>query len=344
MLAERTGNILDIIVGEYISMARPVGSEAIVERHGLGVSSATVRNEVVRLEEEGYIIRPHISGGAIPSDKGYRHYVESVVREAEEIPLDEQRMLSHLFHQVEQELSEWTHLAASLLARMVCSVAIVTSPKALSCRIKHLELVALQESLALVILLLQEARLKQQLIAFDEVVPQEELSAISGKLGTLFHGLTVAQLLAQDAGLSPIEQHIKNAVVQVMADEDRRRYEEPYIEGLRHILTQPEFTHAQNILCLVEMLESRDMVRSLFPEMVVDGGVRIVIGAENREGAMKGCSMVFTQYGVPGEVNGALGVIGPTRMPYGRAISSVRYVGSLLSELVAELYIGPERQ
>ena len=344
MLAERTGNILDIIVGEYISMARPVGSEAIVERHGLGVSSATIRNEVARLEEEGYIIRPHISGGAIPSDKGYRHYVESVVREAEEIPLDEQRMLSHLFHQVEQELSEWTRLAASLLARMVCSVAIVTSPKALSCRIKHLELVALQESLALVILLLQEARLKQQLIAFDEVVSQEELSAISGKLGTLFHGLTVAQLLAQDAGLSPIEQHIKNAVVQVMADEDRRRYEEPYIEGLRHILTQPEFTRAQNMLCLVEMLESRDMVRSLLSEMVVDGGVRIVIGAENREDAMRGCSIVVTQYGVPGEVNGALGVIGPTRMPYGRAISSVRYVGSLLSELVAELYIGPERQ
>jgi len=344
MLAERTRNILNIVVGEYISMAKPVGSEAIAERHGLGVSSATVRNEVARLEEEGYIIRPHISGGAIPSDKGYRHYVESVVREAEEIPLDEQRMLSHLFHQVEQELSEWTHLAASLLARMVCSVAIVTSPKALSCRIKHLELVAIQESLTLLILLLQEARLKQQLIAFDEVVSQEELSAISGKLGTLFHGLTMAQLLAQDAGLSPIEQHIKNAVVQVMADEDRRRYEEPYIKGLRHILTQPEFTHAQNMLCLVEMLESRDMVRALLPEMVVDGGVRIVIGAENREDAMKGCSIVVTQYGVPGEVNGALGVIGPTRMPYGRAISSVRYVGSLLSELVAELYIGPETQ
>jgi len=235
-------------------------------------------------------------------------------------------------------------LLPSLLARMVCSVAIVTFPKALSCRIKHLELVALQESLALVILLLQEARLKQQLIAFDEVVPQEELSAISGKLGTLFHGLTVAQLMAQDAGLSPIEQHIKNAVVQVMADEDRRRYEEPYIEGLRHILTQPEFTRAQNMLCLVEMLESRDVVRSMLPEVVVDGGVRIVIGAENREDAMKGCSIVVTQYGIPGEVNGALGVIGPTRMPYGRAISSVRYVGSLLSELVAELYIGPERQ
>ncbi len=341
MLAKRTGNILDIIVGEYISMARPVGSEAIVERHGLGVSSATVRNEMARLEEEGYIIRPHISGGAIPSDKGYRYYVESVVREAEEIPLDEQRMLSHLFHQVEQELSEWTHLAASLLARMVCSVAIVTSPKALSCRIKHLELVALQESLALLILLLQEARLKQQLVAFDEVISQGELSAISAKLGTLFQGLTVAQLMAQDEVLSPIEQHIKSAVVQVMAEEDRLRYEEPYVEGLRHILTQPEFTHAQNTLRLVEMLESRDMVRSLLSEMVVDGGVRIVIGAENREDAMKGYSMVVTQYGVPGEVNGALGVIGPTRMPYGRAISSVRYVGSLLSELVTDLYVGP---
>ena len=342
MLSERKEHILRIIVGEYISLASPVGSEAIARRYGLGLSAATIRNEMARLEEDGYIIRPHISGGGIPSDRGYRYYVESMVQE--EVPLEEQRMLSHLFHQVERELAEWNRLAAALLARMVHNVAIITSPKAAASRIKHLELVALQESLALLILLLQQAELRQQLIAFDKVMSQGELGAISRKLNALFQGLTRSQVLARSEGLSPIEEQVKNAVVQIMAGEDERRYEEPYIEGLRHILAQPEFAHAQNMLCLMEVLESRDMVRYLLPEMLVEGGVRVIIGAENREDAMKECSMVVTQYGVPGEVNGVLGVIGPRRMPYGRAISSVRYMGSLMSDLVAELYTGPGRQ
>ncbi|MBA7603220.1 Heat-inducible transcription repressor HrcA [subsurface metagenome] len=342
MLAERKEHILRIIVGEYISLASPVGSEAIARRYGLGLSAATIRNEMARLEEDGYIIRPHISGGSVPSDRGYRYYVESMVQE--EVPLEEQRMLSHLFHQVERELAEWNRLAAALLARMVHNVAIVTSPKAAASRIKHLELVALQESLALLILLLQQAKLKQQLIAFDEVISQGELGTISRKLSALFQGSTRSQVLTRNEGLSPIEEQVKNAVVQIMAGEDERRYEEPYIEGLRHILTQPEFAHAQNMLCLMEVLESKDMVRYLLPEMLVEGGVRVIIGAENREDAMKECSLVVTRYGVPGEVNGVLGVIGPRRMPYGRAISSVRYMGSLMSDLVAELYTGPGRQ
>ncbi len=342
MLSERKEHILRIIVGEYISLASPVGSEAIARRYGLGLSAATIRNEMARLEEDGYIIRPHISGGGIPSDRGYRYYVESMVQE--EVPLEEQRMLSHLFLQVERELAEWNRLAAALLARMVHNVAIVTSPKAAASRVKHLELVALQESLALLILLFQQAKLRQQLVAFDEVISQGELGAISRKLNALFQGLTRSQVLARSEGLSPIEEQVKNAVVQIMAGEDERKYEEPYIEGLRHILTQPEFAHAQNMLCLMEVLESRDMVRYLLPEMLVEGGVRVIIGAENREDAMKECSMVVTRYGVPGEVNGVLGVIGPRRMPYGRAISSVRYMGSLMSDLVAELYTGPGRQ
>lgn len=344
MLSERKEQILRIIVGEYISLASPVGSEAIARRYGLGVSAATIRNEMARLEEDGYIIRRHISGGGIPSDKGYRYYVDSLVLEAVEVPLEERRMLSHLFHQVEWELEEWTRLAASLLARMVHNVAIVTFPKAVESRIKHLELVALQESLALLILLLQEAKLKQQLIAFDEAISQGELSAISHELNALFRGLTRSQVLAQSVGLTSIKEQVKNALVQIMVGEDEQRYEEPYIEGLRHILTQPEFARGQNMLGLMDVLESKDMVRSLLPEMLVNDGVQVVIGAENREDAMKGCSMLITQYGIPGEINGALGVIGPTRMPYGRAISAVRYIGSLMSDLVAELYSGPGRQ
>jgi len=338
MLSERMERILRLIVTDYISMASPVGSAAIAHRYGLGVSPATIRSEMARLEEDGYIIRRHTSGGGIPSDKGYRYYVESLVME--EVPLAEQRMISHLFHQVESELEEWTRLAAALLARMVPCVAIATFPKAMETRFKHLELVALQEFLALLILLFRETKLRQQLIAFDEAVSQEELSSISHKLSTMFKGLARSQILAQGGGLSAIEEQVKETVVQIMEGEDEQKYEEPYIQGIRHLLDQPEFASTQKMLSLMEVLESREVVRSILPGMLAEGGVRVIIGSENREDIMRECGVVVTQYGMPGEVSGALGVIGPTRMPYGRAISAVNYIGSLMSDLVAELCSG----
>lgn len=337
MLSERKENILRIIVGEYISGASPVGSEAIARRHGLGVSAATIRSEMARLEDDGYIIRRHTSGGGIPSDKGYRYYVESLVREGG-VPVGEQRMISHLFHQVERELEQWTRLAAALLARMVQNIAIVTSPKAVESRFKHLELVALQEFLALLILILREAKLRQQLVAFDEAIFQEELTLISNKLNAAFKGLTRPQILAKSLELSPIEEKVTKAIAHIMEGEDEQRYEDPYIEGLGHILAQPEFASGQKILSLIEVLEGKRLVRFILPEMLAGEGVQVIIGAENREEAMRECSMVVTQYGIPSEASGALGVLGPTRMQYGRAISAVRFMGSLMSDLVAELH------
>ncbi|MBE0415782.1 MAG: heat-inducible transcription repressor HrcA [Dehalococcoidia bacterium] len=339
MLLERKENILRIIVGEYIMMASPVGSEAIAKKYGLGVSPATIRSEMARLEEEGYITRRHTSGGSVPSDKGYRYYVESLVEE-EEIPQGEQRMICHLFHQVESELEEWTRLAAVLLARLVQNIAIITAPKAIESRFKHLELVALQEFLALLILLIQEARLKQQLLAFDEAISQEELNFISHKLNAAFKGLTKYQILAQGLELSPVEEHVRKALVQIMEGEDQQRFEEPNIEGIRHMLMQPEFASSQKMLGLIEVLEDRTLMRSILPETPAEGGIQVIIGAENKDDALKGCSVVITRYGVPGEATGALGVVGPTRMRYGKAISAVRYMGSLMSELVGELHSG----
>ena len=202
MLSQRQEQILKIMVGEYVATARPVGSALIGRKHGLGISSATIRNEMARLEEEGYITRLHISGGGVPSDQGYRFYVKSLTQESEGVSLEERRMLSHLFHQIELELEEWTRLAAALLARMVHNVAGVTSPKAEKSRIKHLELVALQESLALLILLLQEAKLRQHLIAFDSVVSQDELSMVSNEFNELFNGLTWPQVMSKQTKLT----------------------------------------------------------------------------------------------------------------------------------------------
>ena len=340
MFTERQAHILNCIVSDHIESARPVGSQAIARKSGLGLSPATIRNEMACLEEEGYIIRRHISGGGIPSDKGYRYYVESLRQGTEHMPPEERRMLAHLFHQVEWELEEWTRLAAVLLSRMVHNVAVVTFPKEAESRVKHLKLVSLQRSLAMLILLLHQAKLKQQLIAFSEGMTQDELDIISNQFNSLFNGLTWSQIVAQRAELSPVEEQVRDSVIQLMAAEDEQLYEEPYIEGLSNILAQPEFAMHRDMLGVIGLLERRDIVRTMLHQVLVGDGVRVLIGEENREYAMKGCSIVVTRYGLPGRISGAIGVIGPTRMPYGKAISTVSYMGSLMSNLAADIYGG----
>jgi len=339
MLSERSANILKIIVDEYIWTAIPIGSETIAHKYSLGVSPATIRNEISRLERDGYVLRRHISGGSVPSDKGYRYYVEHLMQKVD-ISLDEQRMVSHLFHQVECELEQWTRLAAALLARMGHNLALVTFPKAVSSSFSRVDLVSLQESTALLILLLQEARLRHQLVAFNKAVTQDELNAVSHELNDLLYGLTWAQILAHRQDLSSLASEVKKTIVDIMSEEDKRSYEEPYIEGLRNIVAQPEFSDSKEIIGIVDVLENKDALRTLLPEVPNWDGVHVVIGGENREDSMRGCSMVLTLYGIPGEVKGALGIIGPTRMQYSRAVSSVRYLGSVMSNLVGELHKG----
>ena len=132
MLTKREETVLSSIIKQYISWAAPVSSTAVIEECGIDVCSATVRNDVVRLEQEGYIIRPHHSAGSIPSDKGYRYYVESL--ENMELPLNERFMVSHLFHQVEMEMEEWLNLTASLLAKRVHNLAVIWAPRSLASR------------------------------------------------------------------------------------------------------------------------------------------------------------------------------------------------------------------
>ncbi len=173
----RTAAVLSSITRQYIARAVPVSSASVVEDCGLEVSSATIRNEMVALENEGYIIRPHHAAGSFPSDKGYRHYVETL--NYVELPIDEQRLISHLFHQVEENLEQWLSLAVTLLAQRVQNIAIMTSPKPPACRFKHVELVSLQEHMALVVLVLRGATVRQQLVSFEKPITQEELRFIA---------------------------------------------------------------------------------------------------------------------------------------------------------------------
>ena len=336
MLSLRTETILKSIVAQYIAKATPVPSQSIMNDYDLRVSAATIRNEMANLEQEGYITRPHPSAGSIPLDKGYRCYVESLgdIR----LPLAEQRLISHLFHQVEQELEEWLNLAATLIAQMVQNAAVVTMPKPEACRFKHLELVSLQDSLMLVVLVLSGAKVRQQLMTFDQMISQPQLTAIANKLSTAYSGLTGSQISAKGTGFSSTEQQITDCLVKVMEAEDSQEYEKQYLDGLHFMLNQPEFAHSQRMLTLMELVEQRSLLRSIVPPKLTSNRVQVIIGKENKSEAIHDYSVVISKYGLPEEAVGTIGVIGPTRMPYARTIATVEYLSSVMNGLMAKLY------
>jgi len=336
MLSPRTEKVLKSIVGQYIVRATPVPSQSIIKDYELKVSPATIRNEMAYLEQEGFITRCHPSAGSIPSDKGYRYYVESL--SDIELPSAEQRLIRHLFHQVEKEVEEWLRLTAKLLAQLVQNMAIVTMPKPANCQFKHLELIALQDSLTLIVLILHGAKVKQQLISFDQVMPQPKLTAIANKLNAAYSGLTSSQILATGIKLSPIEQQLTDCLLKMIQAEDEQEHEEPYLDGLHFMLNQPEFAHNQRMLPLMELVDHRNLLRIIAPPRLTSHGVQVVIGKENKAEVIQDYSVVISQYGLAKKAAGTIGVIGPTRMPYARAISTVSYLSSVLSGLVAELY------
>jgi len=336
MLTRRRDRILSIIIGEYVSKGVPVSSD-VVARKGLGVSPATIRNEMIELEEEGYLVQPHTSAGRIPTDKGYRHYIESLMSYAR-LSREEQFLIRHQFHQVERAVEEWTRLAAAILSGMVHNVALVTLPKPVEARLKHLELVSLQELLVLLVLVLKEAKLRQQMLTLEETVSQEELNASARKLTSAYAGLTASEIAAKDLNLSPVEEQVMKTVGQLMKNEEGEEYEEPYIDGLRHMLRRPEFASSDKIAAIMEVLEQKSLLKSFLPRVLTGEGVRVVIGRENKENVMRDCSVILTRYGIPGEVGGAIGVMGPTRMEYQRAIPTVSFLSTVMSELVSELY------
>jgi heat-inducible transcriptional repressor len=336
MLTARRETILKSIVGQYIVKATPVASQSIIHDYDLGVCPATIRSEMAHLEELGYITRQHPSAGSIPSDKGYRYYVESLGEI--ELPAVERILISHLFHQVERELEEWLRLAAKLIAQLVHNMAIVTTPRTINCRFKYLELVSLQDSLALAIFVLRGARIKQRLMTFEQAMPQAKLTAIANRLNTVYSGLARSEILAKKIELSPAEQSITDYLLKIMQAEDEQEYEEPYLDGLHFMLGQPEFTQSQRMTSLLELIDHRNLIKIIASEGLTNQEVQVVIGRENRAEAIQDYSVILGRYGLPNEATGTIGVIGPTRMPYARAIATISYLSSLLSRLTAELY------
>jgi len=338
VLNERRAAILQLIIDDYVRSATPVGSENIVRTHGLGLSSATLRNEMARLEDDGYISHPHTSAGRVPSDKGYRYYVETLMQDTD-IANDEKLRILHQFHQASMEIPEWLQLAASVLAQAAQNLAVVTAPRNLSAKLKHLQLVGLSEQATLMVLVTEDIKVHQQVIQLPEPVNQDELNEIAARLNQRLSGKGADAIREARDGVSPLEELLSDHAAEMLALEDNSQYAEPHLEGIANVLRQPEFSRSDRMLDVVEALEERNLAKVIPFETIADEGVTVIIGAENRQDAMRDCSVVIARYSAgEGGPTGAIAVVGPTRMYYPRAIASVRYLGGLMSDLMIKLY------
>jgi heat-inducible transcriptional repressor len=338
-LSDRQELVLGLIIREYVESAQPVSSKALHMRFNLDISDATIRNELGVLQERGFLRQPHTSAGRVPSELGYRYFVQRLLGE-NELSLEERHTIGHQFHQAPLEPEQWMQLAAAVLARTAQNASLVTAPHAYQSRFKHIELIATHGRYALLVLVLQSGEVRQQMLTLAEPVAQPALSAAAGIINALAegHGADAIQALIQDQ--PALEADILRLIVEVMQRADEHMAEQVYRDGLANVLAAPEFANGESARDALRMLEEHHLLEELLNEALSPdvGGVQVLIGGEGRWEALRDCSFVLSRYGVADQATGAIGVLGPTRMAYGRAISTVRYVAGLLSGMVYEMY------
>lgn len=353
-LTERRQMILRLVIQEFVDTATPVASETLVRKYRLPVSSATVRNDMAALEELGFLTHPHTSGGRIPTDAGYRFFVENLMERTTLSPA-EQRMIRHQFYQVRGELDQWVQLACAVLARTAHNASVATAPRAEQLRYKSLELIAIHETMALAVIVFHGGIVKQQTLPIEPGRTPEDLRRAAGLVNDLLADATLsrAEELAAIAPfngvpLSEFERSLVDLVVRAMSVFEEQAQEQIYSDGILEMLSQPEFLPAsgrddaeraiERLRRTLEILKSGRGLSPLIPQALASGGVQVIIGGEHGEDAMRDYSVILARYGVEGALVGVLGVIGPTRMAYPRSISTVRYIASLMTNLLADLY------
>ena len=345
-LSQRKQQILRALVEEYIHSATPVASETLVRKYAMNFSSATVRHELAGLEEAHLIYQPHISAGRVPTDLGYRFFVEHLMEESA-LSLDEQRLIRHQFYQVQDQLDQWVRLTASVMARLLHSAAVMTSPRADVGRLKHFEVLSVTELSAHLVLVLVDGTVKQQRLLLETPIDQEELSVSSARLNKLLHGKYAkhVEALLERYDFSRIEHLICTTILRILEQHGDPLGDVFYREGVVNILEQPEYSRmgpeeerSERVRKVMEVLEQNRFLPALASHLREADGVQVLIGGENQWDDMKDVSLVVARYGQEGKIGGLLGVIGPTRMQYGRAIAVVRYMTQVMNELLAEVY------
>ena len=342
---ERKQKVLLAIIQDYIATAEPVGSRTISRKADLGVSPATIRNEMSDLEEMGYIEQPHTSSGRVPSDLGYRYYVDFMM-EKQRLTNLEQDFIRMGYESKKTEVTAVIQQTSKILSQLTNYTSIILGPQGDRSAFKHLQLVPIDTGKAMVIVITEAGFVHNKVIDVPEKLKQDDLMKISQVLDAKLQGHTVEDI--KRSLISEIyfelnkQKEIFNIVMELMqndspglAPEDR-----VYLAGSLNMLNQPEFRQIEKVKTLLSLLDQDDLLRNLMTSTSQEEGVTISIGEENKEKGLRDCSMITATYHVDGQLIGSIGVLGPTRMEYAKVVSVVEYMTHNLEEILKNCYGG----
>ncbi len=333
MQDDRKLAVLRAIVEDYVSTQEPVGSKALVERHSLGVSPATVRNDMAALEEEGFITQPHTSAGRIPTDKGYRLFVDRLTTLKPMSTAEKRAIATFLDGAV--DLDDVVHRSVRLLSQLTRQVAVVQYPTLSRSTVRHVELVALAPNRVLVVLILSTGRVEQRLVELDQPVTEDDLADVRTTVHRAVIGETIANALTalralESTGVAP--SSLVAALVDAMSD---HRSDERVVVGGTANLARYGDSFDVDVRPLLEALEEHVVLLKLLGE-AHSGGVLVRIGHEGPYEELSATSVVSTGYGPGDEALASLGIVGPTRMDYPGTMVAVRAVARYVSRILDE--------
>jgi heat-inducible transcriptional repressor len=337
VLDDRKLEVLRAIVKDFVSTTEPVGSKSLAERHGLGVSPATVRNDMAALEDEGYITHPHTSAGRIPTDKGYRLFVDQL-SSVKPLSSAEKRAIQS-FLEGAVDLDDVVRRSVRLLAQLTRHVAVVQYPSLSRSAVRHLEIVHLAPNRLLLVLITDTGRVEQRVVELQGTVGDDEVSTLRQAFGSRLHG---ARLVDVPAALSdlpdtappairPVLTSVMSVVLETLVD----RPEERIVLAGTANLTRNVLDFPQTLRPVLEALEEQVVLLKLLGEVNDPSTVHVKIGEENNVEGLRSTSVVTVGYGPDTGAYGSLGVVGPTRMDYAGNMGQVRAVARYVGELLA---------
>jgi heat-inducible transcriptional repressor len=336
MVDDRKLDVLRAIVEDYVATEEPVGSKALVERHGLGVSPATVRNDMAALEDEGYITQPHTSAGRVPTDKGYRLFVDRLTT-VKPMSAPEKRAIA-TFLDGAVDLDDVVGRSVRVLSQLTRQVAMVQYPTLSRSTVRHIEMVALAPSRLLVVLILSTGRVEQRIVELATDLTDLALSDLRTRLNAAAAGEVIADAVtALRAAVPPGDGGTTAAVVDVLVDAmiDQRSDERIVVGGAANLARYGD-SFDSAVRPLLEALEEHVVLLKLLGEASTGGAVTVTIGAEGPYEQLAATSVVTTGYGPKDEAVATLGIVGPTRMDYPGTMAAVRAVARYVSRILDE--------
>ena len=339
---DRRFQVLRAIVADFVSTKEPIGSKSLVERHNLGVSSATVRNDMAVLEAEGYITQPHTSSGRIPTEKGYREFVDRL-DDVKPMSVAERRAIQG-FLESGVDLDDVLRRAVRLLAQLTRQVAVVQYPTLSTSTVRHLEVIALTPARLLMVVITDTGRVDQRVVELGDVIDDHQLSQLREMLGQALEGkklsaasIAVADLAAHLDGRGGQSKSLSNAVgrsATVLLESLVEHTEERLLLGGTANQTRNTADFGGSLRSILEALEEQVVVLRLLAAQQQAGKITVRIGHETEAEQMAGTSVVSTTYGTVDTVYGGMGVLGPTRMDYPGTIASVAAVAMYIGEVL----------